>query len=274
MNRAHFLQVLCIFISCSLYGIKNPEILNNQESSHITIGAPIVTTKIDPQLDEQPLKITPIPEEHKELVGEMKQILSGPTEQAKQELVDANILPDAQKPDNFQATSKINLERVKFETNRLTIAAKKWGQIRLDLKPEALVKGQEWADNCRVRLYVGFKLSSGKMLLLRAECTFICLKNGKSFSAFFYIPGDVRDRYKLPKLPDYCAIRISVDGHDQEIIIVDKNGKNSHVANAEKVHKDTKEKAQIEIGWMRNIDQMPANADVRKEFQPATKLEI
>lgn len=268
MNRAHFLQALCVFIPCSLYGIDDPETLPISEES------PIVATKIDPQPDEQLLKVSPIPEEHKELVGEMTQILSGPTEQAKQELVGANILPDAQKPSNFQATSKINLERVKFETSRLMIAAKKWGQIRLDLKPEALVKGQEWADNCRVRLYVGFKLPSGKMLLLRTECTFICLKNGKSFSAYFYIPGDVRNRYNLPKLPDYCAIRISVDGNNQEIIIVDKNGKNSHVANAEKVHKDIKKNAQIEIGWMRNIDQMSANADVKKESQPATKLGI
>ncbi|UPA28292.1 MAG: hypothetical protein LW808_003235 [Verrucomicrobiota bacterium] len=279
MNETHFfgrcLQFLCICAPCALYGVENPENQLQTETNTVVVHE----AKSDSQIDAQAVKILPQPEalpaEHKALVSEMSQMLSGPTEQAKKELVDANILPDAQKPSNFQATSRIDIERVKFDTSRLMIAMKKWGQVRIDLKPQALVKGQEWADNCKIRLYVGFNgcLPSGRMLLMRSECTCICLKNNELASVYFFIPGDVRKRYSLARQPDYCALRLIVDGHTQDIVITDKDGKNSHAPNAEKLHKETKEKAQIEVAWMRNIDQLPINADVKVKH-PAMRLEI
>ena len=222
--------------------------------------------------------IAPLSDEELGALDDMNQQFkaSSTTSNAKQELLGANILPDSKDPSKFQPTATIELERVKFSTDRFLFASKKWGEIRIDIKTRTNSPDLKWADNCRIKLYVGFNncLPSGKMLLLKSDCTCVCLEKDESQSIRFFIPGDIRARYNLSKVPDYCDVQFSVDGHEQDIIIVNQNGENSYVPKADNVHKNTKKSAQVESHWMRNADQIPPYADIKLSNHPTLELPI
>jgi hypothetical protein len=153
---------------------------------------------------------------------------------------------------------------------------KKWGQIRILLQANSRDKNMEWAENCEVKLYVGFDgcYPDGKMLLFKASCTCAMLPTNKEQSVFFFLPGDVRKRYSLARVPDYCAIRFSVNGISQPMIIINREGKNAYHARADDFHRETKKRSEVEDRIMRNVDQLPIYADISVSDHPTLLLEV
>jgi hypothetical protein len=65
-----------------------------------------------------------------------------------------------------------------------------------------------------------------------------------------------------------------VDGINQNIIIIDKEGKNAYQANPLEFHKKALQRSSIETRIMRNVDQLPIYADIRISNHPTLLLEI
>ncbi|MDR2807342.1 MAG: hypothetical protein LBB11_04290 [Puniceicoccales bacterium] len=191
-------------------------------------------------------------------------------------LLDANVRADAKDPNQFKSNIKMELNKVQFDTQRLFATEKKWGQIRVFFQANTEDKNIKWTENCTVKFYIGFdkRLPDGKMLLLKSSCTCITLPTNSEQAVSFFIPGDIRHKYGLACVPDYCAVHFSVDGISQPIITVNKEGKNAYDARSSNTHKDIKQRSHIEIRIMRNIDQLPRHVDIDVADHPALLLDI
>jgi hypothetical protein len=112
------------------------------------------------------------------------------------------------------------------------------------------------------------------MLLFGGQCTCISLPVHTDRTVCFFIPWDVCERYGLNRPPDYCAIRITAGGFRQPIAIIGKNGKDTLRSDSDAHHRAIKERAQVEGGIMRNVDQLPPYADVKIKNHPTLLLGV
>ncbi|MDR2812404.1 MAG: hypothetical protein LBB05_01250 [Puniceicoccales bacterium] len=192
------------------------------------------------------------------------------------ELRGANVRADSKEPEKFQSPAKLELVKVEFDTSRLLEAMGKWGRIKVTLSANTRDKAINWVDNCHIKIYLGYNgcRSDGKMLLFKAECTCITLPTNVEQSIIFFTPGDVRKRYNLSRVPDYCALRFAIDGVSQLIVIVNKNGKDTHRSDSNKQHETVKKRSQIDDRTIRNVDQLPVYADIRIDVHPTLRTEI
>ncbi|MDR1906813.1 MAG: hypothetical protein LBQ03_01155 [Puniceicoccales bacterium] len=218
--------------------------------------------------------------EEQAAVQEMSDALKSATtpiaEKAMNELVGANVRADSKEPEKFQSNVKIELDRVQFDTSRLLGRMKKWGQIKITFHANTNDKNVEWAENCDIKFYVGYNgcRSDGRMLLFKTDCTCAILPTNTEQSVLFFLPGDIRQRHNLNRIPDYCAVHFRVNGIGQPIVVVNKDGKNTYRSDSETHHKDMKKRSHIEDRIMRNVDQLPIYADIRVSDHPTLLLPV
>ncbi|MDR2200994.1 MAG: hypothetical protein LBN94_02720 [Puniceicoccales bacterium] len=211
-----------------------------------------------------------------EMSNELESTFKPAKQQLMDELLHTKIRSDSPNSEKFRSEVQIECNQVKFDTSRLLVSMKKWGQIKILLQANGYNKNIKWAENCEIKLYIGFDGCSpdGKMLLFKTSCTCAMLPAGEEQAVLFFLPGDVRKRYKLARVPDYCAIRFSVDGVSQPIIIINKDGKNTYLDNAHGLHRETKKRSHVRDRIMRNVDQLPIYADISVPDHPTLLLEV
>ncbi|MDR0590800.1 MAG: hypothetical protein LBG09_03050 [Puniceicoccales bacterium] len=203
----------------------------------------------------------PLSQEDKAAVEEMSKTLSSvavPTEEkVGNAFLDANVRGDAQDPEKFKSPAKIELNQVKFSTERLG-TANKWGLIKVNLVANTEDKNIKWTEPCKVKVYAGYenRLPDGKMLLFKSDCTCTTLPIATEKPVFFFIPGDIRLKYNLPDVPDYCALSFTVDGVSQPMVIANKEGRDTYRSDGNTFHLEIKKRSLIESRIMRNFDQM------------------
>ncbi|MDR1303323.1 MAG: hypothetical protein LBJ81_01735 [Puniceicoccales bacterium] len=204
---------------------------------------------------------TLLSKEEQAAVDEMSRALNSATkpigEKVGNELLDANVRGDAKEPDKFKSPVKIGLNQVKFSTERLG-TANKWVQIKVNLVANTEDKNIKWTEPCKVKAYVGYenRCPDGKMLLFKSDCTCATLPIGTEKPVFFFIPGDIRLKYDLPDVPNYCAVSFTTGGISQPMMIVNKEGRDTYRSDGNTVHLETKKRSLIEGRIMRNFDQM------------------
>jgi hypothetical protein len=206
----------------------------------------------------------------KDMSKNMDSIAKPATGKIMDELVGANVRADSKEPDKFKAKTTLEFVKAKFDTSKIMMAMKKWGQIKIIVKAHSVDKNEKWTEQCEVKLYAGFNncLRNGKMLIFKSAGTCFTLPTETEQSFLFFIPGDIRQKYSLSRAPDYCAIHITCGGISQEMIIINKEGKNAYQANPEKFHKDTKGRSEIENDILCNANQLPIYADIRVDQHP------
>jgi hypothetical protein len=117
-------------------------------------------------------------------------------------------------PAQVNRNAKIYLKSIKFSKNRLLVAMKRWGEIKLSITAESGNPNAKWVDDCRIKLYIGYNGlgKDGKMLAFKSSCKIFTLPTATEQNIYFYIPGDLRKRYNLTKDPDFYTVRITADG--------------------------------------------------------------
>jgi hypothetical protein len=197
------------------------------------------------------------------------------SEKAGNELIGANVRADSKDPTKFETSATIELVRIKFDTNRFFVSRKKWSPTEIIIKAHNRNKKENWTENCKITLHIGFDNPGEKKLLFKASCLCLTLPNEAKQSIFFFLPNDIQKKYDLiGRVPDYCAVKFSVGGIHQEIIIVNREGKNAYQADPKNFHKKIEENSNIQNGVMRNVDQLPFYADVAVGDHPSLRLEI
>jgi hypothetical protein len=191
------------------------------------------------------------------------------------ELLNTNVRADSKEPRKFLSDVKLELVKVESNGRRFPKSMNKWWQYEVILSANTEDKTIKYADNCTVKIYIGYNncRSDGKMLLFKANCTCITLPTNERQSVFFFLPGDVSQRYNLNRDPDHCAIVFSVDGIRQRVIIADSNGKDTRRSDSDEYHRAIKEGAYVEDRTVRNSDQLPSDADIKVGKHPTLRLE-
>ena len=178
--------------------------------------------------------------------------------------------------DKFSTTETIHLDKVKFDKNRMLVAMKKWGQVKINLHVTSTKSEKKWTDECKIKLYIGFNdcRDDGKMLLFKSYCDVATLPINQNQSILFFLPGDIRKRYNLARVPDYCAVRFTSNGVNQKMKIINKDGDEMCNLDAEPFHKEMKKKSFIAINILRNVDQLPSYSDIRISDHPTLLVDI
>jgi hypothetical protein len=211
-----------------------------------------------------------------EMTQKLQSITTPVVDKVGKELLGANVRADSKEPTMFQSKVKIELISVQYEPNRSSGSMTKWTQVKIKLRAITDDKSIKWTDNCRIKLYLGYNdcRTDGKMLLFETECTCATFPIHMDQTILFFIPGDICQRYNLSQIPDYCAIRITVDGIGQSTIIVNKEGKDTHRSDADAHHRMLKERAYIEDKIVRNVDQLPNYVKTEILQHPTLRLEV
>ncbi|MDR2372207.1 MAG: hypothetical protein LBD60_03620 [Puniceicoccales bacterium] len=219
-------------------------------------------------------------EEEAKVLQEMNQALRSvaapATDKAMNELLGANVRADSKEPEKFQSKARFETKKVKFPISRLLSSIKKWGQFEIIICGSANDKNLNYVDNCTIDFYAGYNgcLKNGKMLLFKSQCTCATLPIHKDQTICFFMPGDIRQRYNLTRPPDYCAVRVTVDGIKQQIEVLDKNGKVAQRSDSDKYHKSIKGNASTNDRIVRNADQLPLYADIKIPCHPTLLTEV
>jgi hypothetical protein len=206
----------------------------------------------------------------------LRSVATSGVSKAMNEILRANVRADSKEPEKFLSKVKFKIKKVKFPTGHFMSSIKKWGQFGIIMSGSTDDKSLNHVDNCTIDLYVGYNgcLENGKMLLFKSQCTCATLPVHKDQTICFFMPGDIRQRYNLTRPPDYCAVRVTVDGIKQQIEIFDKDGKVVQRSDSDKYHKSIKENASIFDRILRNADQLPPYADVKISYHPTLLLEV
>jgi hypothetical protein len=203
-------------------------------------------------------------------VEDMSLKINSPIKNTIEELVDANVRADSKNPDRFKPKTSIELKTTVFNINSMTTTSS-WGQITIILQPHNVDKNEKWTEECNIKFYIGFNgcLKTGQMLMFKGSAICATLENEKEQSVLFFLPGDICKRYGLNRTPDYCAVRFTTDGISQDIIIINKDGKNAYQPNPEDFHAKAKERSDIRPVPLRNADQLPSYADIKIKNHPS-----
>ena len=205
----------------------------------------------------------PLPSEVVSAINDSALTRMPSTEEIKEDLIRSNVnfRADSMQPDRFAAKTNIELVNVRFKTRQPSLFnSNPYVECRITVRANNVDKSP-WTEKVMFTIYVGYNcLPGGKMLLMKDSCSFFSFETGKETELYFYIPWEIFKKYNLKNTPNYCAMRIACGGIRQEIIIVDPmtGRRAASQSNVEKIHDDTKERAQIEGNIMLHAGQKPS----------------
>ncbi|MDR2735276.1 MAG: hypothetical protein LBB20_00310 [Puniceicoccales bacterium] len=171
------------------------------------------------------------------------------------------------------AEDRVHLEKIKFAKNRLLVAMKRWGEIKINIRAVAANPKAEWVDDCRIKLYIGYNGlgKNGKMLAFKSSCKIFTLPNNSTQSIYFYLPGDLRKRYKLTQDPDFYTVRITVDGVKMPLGELECSQSLKTPKQREDFYKKIKKEASLLESALCNANQLPPYADLKVDSQPTLR---
>jgi hypothetical protein len=173
-------------------------------------------------------------------------------------------------PAQPSGNAEVYLKSIKFSKNRLMIAMKRWGEVKLSIIAESGNPGVKWVDDCRIKLYIGYNGlgKDGKMLAFKSSCRIFTLPTSSEQNIYFYIPGDLRKRYNLIKDPDFHVVRITIDGTKMPLGEKECSKSLETVQKREEFYKKIKTEADLFTFGLYNANQLPPYADMKIERQP------
>ena len=88
-------------------------------------------------------------------------------------------------------------------------------QIRADKNTAEDAKNERFVDNIKVMAYLGYERDSKakRFDFYKAQVEIISIEQGKEKNVYFYMPGVIIDRDRLPKKPPYYFVALEVDGN-------------------------------------------------------------
>ncbi|MDR0351666.1 MAG: hypothetical protein LBH49_03430 [Puniceicoccales bacterium] len=169
--------------------------------------------------------------------------------------------------------SKVYLNSIKFSKNRLLVAMKRWGEIKVTITAEAGNPIDKWVDDCRIKLYIGYNNlgKDGRMLAFQSSCKVFTLPNATEQNMYFYLPGDLRKRYNLTKDPDFYVVRLTIDGTKMPLGEKECSKSLETPQKREEFYKKIKTEADLLISGLYNANQLPPYADIKVEKQPTLR---
>jgi hypothetical protein len=144
------------------------------------------------------------------------------------------------------AQEAITVDRVNFNSLR-----DKWVQMEIQLScngnPSPEARDRRFVENIKVKAYLAYVLdkSAGKFDFYTSEVEIVVMEQGDDNNVYFYLPGQIVDRDRLPTSdPDYYFVDISVGG---ELQPSQKSARSSSISN-EAILASMKAKAESEGG--------------------------
>lgn len=173
------------------------------------------------------------------------------------------------------------LSDISFDKNRLLVKMKKWGQIKLSLKPISENKTITYTNNVDVKIYIKYnlpnkicqtyKLKQNSSIFFESSAKIFSLSTNCESPLLFFIPGDVRKKYALDKTPDYCAISVTLDNETQFFTVETKPKqkiKNIKEIEFKQLLETNKSKSILMHNLMFNANQLPPYADIKISEHP------
>jgi len=88
-------------------------------------------------------------------------------------------------------------------------------KVRANKNDAEDAKNERFVDNIKLMAYLGYKRGSRAddgFDFYKAEAEIISIEQGKQKSVYFFLPGIIIDRDRLPKTPPYYFVALEVDG--------------------------------------------------------------
>lgn len=87
-------------------------------------------------------------------------------------------------------------------------------QIRANKNTLEDAKNERFVDNIKVMAYLGYERDSKTKSFdfYKAQVEIISIEQGEEKNVYFYMPGVIVDRDRLPKEPTYYFVALEVDG--------------------------------------------------------------
>ena len=87
-------------------------------------------------------------------------------------------------------------------------------KIRANKNTSEDAKNERFVDNIKVMAYLGYVLDARENTFdfYKAEVEIISIEQGKQKNVYFFMPGIIIDRDRLPKTPPYFFVALEVDG--------------------------------------------------------------
>ncbi|MDR0418079.1 MAG: hypothetical protein LBH08_01410 [Puniceicoccales bacterium] len=220
-------------------------------------------------------------------------------EKVMKELNDTNtnVRADSKEPNRFKQTTNVEICQSIVEKK----PESEYKKILVTIRPINLNAREEWIKECQVKIYVGFENCPEKncpekncseknypeknypekncpeereMVMFKCSATCLAMENEKKYFILFFLHVDICRQYGiLNRDPDYQAIRITTNGVSQPMIIINKEGKDAHQPNSEEHHIKMKQSSDIQLGVMRNVDQLPSYANIKIKNHPPLRLD-
>ena len=135
-------------------------------------------------------------------------------------------------------------------------------QIRARKNTNPNVKNDRFVDNIKVMSYLAYKRNDKleKFDFYKAEAEIISIEQGKKQSVYFFVPGVIVKRDRLPKTPPYYFVVLEVDG---KILPFDNNAFSQATLNSNTI-RSMKLKADVEGESNNYILKPHYNAPVRE----------
>ena len=119
-------------------------------------------------------------------------------------------------------------------------------QIRADKNTAEDAKNERFVDNIKVIAYLAYERDSKTKSFdfYKAQVEIVSIEQGKEKNVYFYMPGVIIDRDRLPKKPPYYFVALEVDG---KILPLSTNAYSQDTLNSDTL-RSMKQKADAESG--------------------------
>lgn len=107
----------------------------------------------------------------------------------------------------------VKIEAIKFETLRDDWVQMEI-QIRANKNTDLNAKNNRFVDNIKVMSYIAYKRDADAKTFdfYKSEVEIISIEQGKKQNVYFFMPGVIINRDRLPKKPPYYFVALEVDG--------------------------------------------------------------
>lgn len=112
-----------------------------------------------------------------------------------------------------QVDSIVEVENIKFKNLQ-----EDWVQMEVSLRANrntmAEARNERFVDNIKVTGYFAYEVknSPSGFEFYKAEVEVISIEQGKKNNVYFFMPGVVAERDRLPKTPEYYFVSLEVNG--------------------------------------------------------------
>jgi hypothetical protein len=113
----------------------------------------------------------------------------------------------------FSQTTPAEVENINFKTLK-----DNWVQMEIQIRANKNTaedaKNERFVDNIKVMAYFGYERDSKTKSFdfYKAQVEIISIEQGKKNNVYFFMPGVIVDRDRLPKKPPYYFVALEVDG--------------------------------------------------------------